>query len=101
MPLLGDPAAPTFIHLPDHTVARVSAETGDKIFEQPGFDYFLLRRATAWACPGYSSALLVMWEHRPDKIEVCPLTAAARFVSRFLHGMARQKGASGSIPSPG
>jgi hypothetical protein len=70
MPLLDDPAAPTFIHLPDRTVERVSAQTGDKIFEQPAFNYFLLRRATAWACPGYSSALLVMWERRPDKIEV-------------------------------
>ena len=70
MPLLGDPASPTFIHLPDRTALRVGSETGDKTFEQPGFNYFLLRRATAWACPGYSSVLLVMWEHRPDRIEV-------------------------------
>ena len=70
MPLLGDPASPTFIHRPDRTALRVGGETGDKTFERPAFDYFLLRRATAWACPGYSTALLVMWEHRPDKIEV-------------------------------
>jgi hypothetical protein len=92
MPLLGDPAAPTFIHLPDRTATRVSAQTGDKIFEQPRFDYFLLRRANSWACPGYSSALLVMWEHRPDKIEVLSTNGCGEIRLSFAAQSGQAKG---------
>lgn len=69
MPLMGDAAAPGFIHLPDRKSVFASPVTGDQIFNEPGFNYFLLRKATAWACPGYSAGLLVMWDGGPNKIE--------------------------------
>jgi hypothetical protein len=92
MSLLGDPASPTFIHLPDGKALRAGGETGDKVLEQPGFDFFLLRRATAWACPGYSSALLVIWEHRPDTIEVLSPNGCGEIRLSFFARQGRSEG---------
>lgn len=68
MPLLRDASVPGVIHLPDRKTTFTSAD-GDRVIENPDFNYFILRKPTAWACPGYSTALLVMWEGRPDRIE--------------------------------
>lgn len=68
MPLLRDANTPGIIHLPDRVTTFTSADA-DRVFDRPDFNYFILRKPTAWASPGYSTALLVMWEGRPEKIE--------------------------------
>lgn len=68
MTLLGDRNVPGVIHLPNGTTYSSDA-TGDKTFEKPKFNYLILRKPTAWASPGYSTALLIMWEGHPEKIE--------------------------------
>ena len=69
MPLLRDGDAPSAIHLPDRKTTYRSDGAGDKTFNNPAFNYFLLTKKTAWAAPGYSTCLMVMWKGRPDKIE--------------------------------
>lgn len=69
IPLLGDKNVPGVIHLPDGKTTFTSDAAGDKTFEKPDFNYIILRKPTAWGSPGYSAALLIMWEGRPDKIE--------------------------------
>jgi len=69
IPLLGDPGAPGTIHLPDRTTRMRSELDGDVRIETPAFNYLVLSKKAAWACPGYSSALLIMWEGRPESIE--------------------------------
>ena len=69
MTLLGDKNVPGVIHLPDGKTTFASDATGDKTFEKPDFNYLILRKPTAWASPGYSAALLIMWEGHPEKIE--------------------------------
>jgi len=69
MPLLGNKNAEGIIHLPDRETTFNSKQTGNKTFERPEFNYFILRKQTAWACPGYSTALLVIWEGKPEKVE--------------------------------
>ena len=68
MPMMRDGAAPGFIHLPDRQTVYRSDHQGDITLSSPDFNYFILRKATAWACPGYSTALLVMWEGSPDSV---------------------------------
>lgn len=68
MPMMGDAAAPGIIHLPDRLTLTSDAD-GDQVVHSPSFNYLILRKKTAWACPGYSRALLVMWDGRPESIE--------------------------------
>ena len=67
--LFADGNAPAAIRLPDRRTVFRSDTTGDKTFENPSFNYFILSKKTAWAAPGYSACLLVIWDGRPDKIE--------------------------------
>lgn len=66
---LDNGGAPGVIHLPDRKTTYASDKAGDVTLEKPAFNYLMLRKATAWASPGYSMAILVMWEGRPEKIE--------------------------------
>ncbi len=67
--LFADGNVPGAIHLPDRKTAFHSDETGDKTIENPSFNYLILSKKTAWAAPGYSACLLVIWEGRPESIE--------------------------------
>ncbi|MHB0997835.1 MAG: hypothetical protein ACYC27_01200, partial [Armatimonadota bacterium] len=69
MPLMPNPGAPGFIHLPDRKTVFSSADTGNKVFANPDFNFFILRKNTAWGTWGYSNALLVMWDGSPESIE--------------------------------
>ena len=61
--------APGTILLPDRKTSYSSASDGDLALARPAFNYIILRKETAWASPGYSTALLVMWKGRPSKLE--------------------------------
>lgn len=69
MPLLGDKNVPGVIDLPDGKTSFASDKAGDKTFDKPTFNYLILRKPTAFGSPGYSAALLIMWEGRPERIE--------------------------------
>ncbi|MHB0998669.1 MAG: hypothetical protein ACYC27_05430 [Armatimonadota bacterium] len=71
MPLLNiaDPNAAGVIHLPDRKTTFQSDKTGDKVFSKPDFNYLILRKGRSWTGPGYSTALLVMWDGKPEYIE--------------------------------
>lgn len=69
MPLFLDAGAPGTIHLPDRKTTYSSGTDGSVTLSKPDFSYFVLTKQTAWASPGYSIALLVMWEGRPEEIE--------------------------------
>ena len=71
MPLLADAQAPGIIHLPDRRTSFSSA-AGGQVFERPAFHYLILRKHASWATWSYSSALLVMWEGQPARIEARP-----------------------------
>lgn len=68
MPFMGDGKIPGVIHLPDGQ-AFSSDKAGDKTFDNPKFNYLILTKPTAFASPGYSTALLVMWQGSPEQIE--------------------------------
>lgn len=71
MPLMGDYRLPTTIHLPDRRTAYRSDADGDRVFNRPDFRYLILRKTGgAFAATGYSTALLVMWDGKPDRVEV-------------------------------
>lgn len=65
---MGDANMPGVIYLPDRTTAYQSDKTGDKEFLNPNFNYIILSKNNSWAAPGYASAILIMWEGRPDRI---------------------------------
>lgn len=69
IPMLRDGSAPGILHLPDGVTSFSSAETGDKTFDKPDFGFLLLRKQTAFASPGYSTGILIMWKDRPERIE--------------------------------
>ncbi len=69
MALLGDPNVPAVLHLPDRSTTFASDLAGDKSFTKPDFHYMIVRKPTAFASPGYSTALLVMWKDQPETIE--------------------------------
>ncbi|MHB1459058.1 MAG: hypothetical protein ACYC0V_19300 [Armatimonadota bacterium] len=69
MPILQNAQIPGVIHLSDRKTTFSSDKTGDKVFENPRFNYMILRKPTAWGTWGYSTALLLMWEGRPEKVE--------------------------------
>jgi len=69
MPILQNGQLPGIIHLPDRKTTFSSDKTGDKVFNNPKFNYMALSKPTAWGTWGYSTALLIMWEGNPEKIE--------------------------------
>lgn len=69
MAILREASVPGVIHLPDRKTTFSSDETGDKIFKNPKFNYLILRKPTAWGTWGYSTAVLIMWEGKPESIE--------------------------------
>lgn len=74
IPMLNTRSVPTFLDLPDRktTFSSESKEGREQlVFNKPEFHYFIMRNPlNSWAIPGYSSALLVMWDGTPEKIEV-------------------------------
>jgi hypothetical protein len=70
LPVLGDYRLPTSLHLPDRTTAFRSDTDGDRVFAKPAFRYLILRKAGAWAAPGYSTGLLVLWDGQPERVTV-------------------------------
>lgn len=70
MPLLssGEGKRPGVISLPDRKTTFQSDKTGDKEFLNPDFNYLILSKNNAWAAQGYASALLVIWEGKPEKV---------------------------------
>jgi hypothetical protein len=69
MPLLWDAKAPGILRYPDRQTSRRSDVDGDVTIENPGFNYVVLQKESTWACPGYSSALLILWEGRAEALE--------------------------------
>ncbi len=72
MALMWDPDAPAWIHLPDRETAYGSEDGEALTLDAVDFDYFILRKRATWASPGYSSALLVIFDERPSRIEADP-----------------------------
>ena len=70
IPVLTDAKTPGFIDYPDRKTHWRSDKDGDQSILAPNFNYFVLHKPATWACPGYSSALLVMWDGRPEAIEL-------------------------------
>jgi len=72
--MLNTRSTATFIDLPDRktTFSSQGRDGGGRlVFDKPDFHYFILRNPlNSWAIPGYSTALLVMWDGDPGKIEV-------------------------------
>ena len=68
MSFMGDAKVPGVIHLPEGKTFS-SDTAGDKTFDNPKFNYLILTKPTAFGSPGYSIALLVMWQGGPEKIE--------------------------------
>lgn len=70
MPLLasGNGKLPGIITLPDRKTTFQSDKTGDKEFLNPDFNYLVLSKNNAWAAQGYATALLVIWEGKPEKV---------------------------------
>lgn len=65
------PGKESFIYLPDRTMAANSSEEEFFAVEKPAYNYLVLRReGAAFAMPGYSSALLVVWDGTPDEVRV-------------------------------
>ena len=69
MPLLWDPKTPGLIDFGDRKTRWDSGQDGDQTLKAPACNYLVLHKRATWACPGYSSALLVMWEGRPESVE--------------------------------
>ncbi len=61
----------SFIYLPNRTMAADASKDGFFAVENPEYNYLVLRReGAAFAMPGYSSALLVVWDGTPDEVRV-------------------------------
>ncbi|MHB1001183.1 MAG: hypothetical protein ACYC27_18220 [Armatimonadota bacterium] len=69
MSILQNAKVPGIIHLPDRKTTFSSDKTGVKVFNNPKFNYMILSKPAAWGTWGYTTALLIMWEGRPEKIE--------------------------------
>ncbi len=69
IPLLWDAKAPGIVDFGDRKTHWHSDKDGDQAAPPPDCHYLVLRKNTTWACPGYGSCLLVMWEGQPESIE--------------------------------
>jgi hypothetical protein len=70
IPVLGDDHIPTTVHLPDRKTTYRSDRDGDVTLPEPNYNYLILTKPGAWGATGYSTALLVMWDGKPEKVEV-------------------------------
>ncbi len=70
IPVLGDYRIPTTLHLPDRKTTYRSDRDGDVSLPYPDYHYVILTKPGAWGATGYSTALLVMWDGQPEKVEV-------------------------------
>ena len=69
MPLLWDAKVPGVIDFGDRNTQWRSDRDGDQVMRAPHCRYLVLRKNTTWACPGYGSCLLVMWDRQPEAVE--------------------------------
>lgn len=69
IPLLGDYHIPTTLHLPDRKTTYRSDRDGNVSLTRPDYQYVILTKPGAWGATGYSTALLVMWEGKPESVE--------------------------------
>ena len=72
IPLLWDAAAPGIIEFGDRKTLWRSDKDGAQVMHTPECRYLVLRKDATWACPGYGSCLLVLWEGQPAAIEAVP-----------------------------
>ncbi len=61
--------AETFIQLPNRKTVFSSKADGDQIFDKVDFPYFVLRKDVNWTGPGYSLAILVIFDEQPVRME--------------------------------
>ena len=69
IPLLWEAKAPGIVDFGDRKTQWRSDKDGDQVIKAPACHYLVLRKNTTWACPGYGSCLLVMWDGQPEAIE--------------------------------
>jgi hypothetical protein len=70
IPLLWDAESPGIIEFGDRKTRWESNTDGDQVLTAPECQYLVLWKEATWACPGYGSALLVMWEGQAEAVEV-------------------------------
>ncbi len=75
---LGDPAIPGVAWLPDGRPPRRSDRDGSFTLTNPSCQYLVLTRESVWCGLGFHSALLVVWEGRPARVEVDALLGYSR-----------------------
>ena len=99
IPLLWDAKTPGIIDFPDRKTQWRSDKDGDQILNAPKFNYLVLHKTATWACPGYSSALLVMWDGQPEAIEALAENGygQVRIIYSNKEGVAINGGAKGNI----
>ncbi|AQQ71588.1 hypothetical protein SMSP2_01964 [Limihaloglobus sulfuriphilus] len=61
--------AESFIHLPDRKTVYSSKADGNISFDNPDFNYFILRKGVNWTGRGYSMAMLVIFDKRPQQMK--------------------------------
>lgn len=69
IPLLWDAKTPGIIEFGDRKTRWESDKDGDQVLKAPACRYLVLWKNATWACPGYGSALLVLWNGQPEAIE--------------------------------
>ena len=69
MPLLWEAKVPGILDFGDRKTRWRSDRDGDQVLKSPDCHYLVLHKNTTWACPGYGSCLLVMWDGKPEAIE--------------------------------
>ncbi len=69
IPLLWEAKVPGIITFGDRKTRWHSDKDGDQVAKAPDCHYLVLHKNTTWACPGYGSCLLVMWEGQPEAVE--------------------------------
>jgi len=69
IPLLWDAKTPGIIEFGGRRTRWQSDKDGDQVLRAPECRYLVLWKNATWACPGYGSALLVMWDGQPEAIE--------------------------------
>jgi len=69
MPLLWDAQTPGIVDFGDRKTQWRSDKDGNKMSPPPDCRYLVLRKNATWACPGYGSCLLVLWQDQPESIE--------------------------------
>lgn len=69
IPLLWDATVPGIIEFGDRKTRWQSDKDGDQVLKAPECHYLVLWKNATWACPGYGSALLVLWDGQPEAVE--------------------------------